>query len=163
MKKSFLSLILLCLAVLVAGLALGQVQAQCLQSAGECPPVPGVTAPTAATCLVVNNAWYTPTKNKLISIEIDGLTNQYVTMAYNETKLLRQSPTAGGQIIRGANFILRLYEGDKGRAGRSIAVESYRGGSHHHIVWTYSPPNSEFARRWAECNGAGVLLALIHG
>lgn len=108
-------------------------------------------------------------QDQKISVEVDGYPDHYWSTTYNQTYAATLEPDNHATIVRGANFVLHLYNGEQGRSGqyvgdaRSIDFTNAVPNANPNVLWTYVKPNDEFSNRWPECASSGVWLALIHG
>ncbi len=133
--------------------------------------VPALAAATPARaadpCLVLDNAWYTPEQNKVISIEMDGFPG-YWNQVYNSTQEV-EGPDK--YIVRAQSFTIRIYEGGEGSHGGPLVDTSSSGptstgsAASAHVLWTFVKPSDSFftQRHFLECSDSGAWLALVHG
>ena len=123
---------------------------------GACA-VSSASAQTAASCLIVSNAWFTPTKDKKISLEVDGHPNEFWATTFNQSILVAHN----GVPIQGSNFTIHLFDGVDGPSGASIETGSSAQRIYPaHQVWTYVKTGNDLLNGHPECDGA--WLVLIH-
>ena len=117
-------------------------------------------ATRASSCIVFINSWYTPTKDKILSVEIDGYPNQSWTIPYGAT--IGTLATSSGQPVRGASFTARVYDGAHGSDGGTLigSVTSPVGAGN--IWWTYASPGQTIAKESPDCVNSGIWLLQIH-
>jgi hypothetical protein len=122
----------------------------------------GARAQTARTCLVVSNAWYTPTRDKTISITVDEQPGGFWPSHFHSNDTVVSSPSG---VVRGSSFTIHIYDGDQGSSGALLATSTSGPVSRDpHILWTFVAPGSTNARtyRTADCDDSGYWLALVH-
>lgn len=134
-------------------------------------PAPAVGQQAAPNyCLVVNNARYPATPDKVISVEVDGYSGYWV-LEPNETKTITganadaSESAQSQQILRGASFTLRVYEGRSGSRGALIAETTISGDGNVFSPRTISTPvapSGTDEHTAAECRGTGYWNVLVH-
>ena len=120
-----------------------------------CAIARSASAQTADTCISFSNSWSTPTRDKALSVEIDGHPNSFWTARYGETIAVLRD---GAQLVRGASFTARIYDGAQGANGGTLIAATTSGQPPMpHIYWTFAPPGQTVADSRPDC-GAGIWL-----
>jgi hypothetical protein len=124
-----------------------------------CTVAQRASAQTADTCIAFSNSWYTPARDKTLSVEIDGHPNAFWTTHYGETIAALSDD---GQLLRGARFSARIYDGAQGANGGTLIAATTSGQPPPpHVSWTFAPPGQTIANARPDCGG-GIWLLYVY-